>query len=97
MPALSRVLRKSSAKKRSLTEYANARRDGGAQRISKAFPNVQQLENMRDFVPPRRETVLYTMARALLDLIQEFSGSGRVRHDELKRSTKQGRSRAGAD
>jgi hypothetical protein len=90
MPALSRILRKSNAKKKSLNEYASACRDGGAQRISRASPNLQQFENTRDFVSSRLETVLYTMARALLGLIQEFSRSGRVRHDELKPSIKQG-------
>jgi hypothetical protein len=90
MPALSGFLRKSGAKKKSLSEYANARRNSGAQRISKASSNAQQFENTRDFVSPSCEKVLYTMARALLGLIQEFSRSGRVRHDELKRSIKQG-------
>jgi hypothetical protein len=63
-------------KEKSLNEYANACRDGGAQRISKASSNAQRPDNTIDFLQPDRLTPLYTMARALLDFSRRVLSFG---------------------
>jgi hypothetical protein len=55
--------------------------------MSNGSLNIQRIEIMIDFVSANLKTALYTMARTLLGLGSEFSRSGHVRYDELKRST----------